>query len=211
MTVKVLAFLGSPRRGGNTERLLDSALKGAQSEGADIEKIYVHSKNILPCGEIFDCLENAGKCPIEDDMVEIYDKIKETDILIVATPVMTLGIPAKLKALMDRCQIFWAKKYILHDSYISPEKKKHRKGLFISIAGLKWSKVFQGVTMTITAFFDIIDMEYTANLLYNNMDNIGKIENHPSAMKDAYDKGAELVRLVKQVDEFRKKGEKVCL
>ena len=43
--------------------------------------------------------------------------------------------------------------------------------------------------MTITAFFDIIDMEYTANLLYNNMDQIGKIENHPTAMKDAYEKG----------------------
>lgn len=197
MTFKVLALLGSPRRGGNTERLLDSALNGAQSEGADIEKIYVHSKKILPCGEIFDCID-TGKCPIQDDMVEIYDKIKETDILIVATPVMTLGIPAKLKALMDRCQIFLAKKYILHDSYISPEKKKRRKGMFISIAGLKWSKVFQGATMTITAFFDIIDMEYTANLLYNNMDQIGKIENHPSAMKNAYEKCAEMVRLVKQ-------------
>jgi len=99
MTVKVLALLGSPKRGGNTDRLLDSALKGAQSEGADIEKIYVQSKNIQPCGEIFDCIEQGGTCPIQDDMVEIYEKIKETDILMVATPVMSLGIPAKLKVL----------------------------------------------------------------------------------------------------------------
>ncbi|MFQ6071472.1 MAG: flavodoxin family protein [Methanosarcinales archaeon] len=46
ITVKVLAFLGSPRRGGNTELLLDSVLNGAQSEGVDVEKIYVHSKNL---------------------------------------------------------------------------------------------------------------------------------------------------------------------
>lgn len=194
--VKVLALLGSPKRGGNTERLLDEVLRGAKSEGADIEKIRVHAKDIQPCGELFDCIE-TGICPIRDDMVDIYEKLKETDILIVATPVMTLGIPARLKALMDRCQTFWAKKYILKDPFISPEKKKRRKGLFLSIAGLNWSKVFMGATQTVTAFFDIIDVEFAANLLYNNMDQLKRIENHPTAMKEAYEKGVELVRMIK--------------
>ncbi|MFQ6050919.1 MAG: flavodoxin family protein [Candidatus Hydrothermarchaeota archaeon] len=197
MKIKVLALVGSPRKGGNTDRLLDRAIEGAKSEGAKVEKIYVAFKNIEPCGEIFDCIE-TGECPIKDDMNEIYEKIKEADSIFLATPVMTLGIPAKMKALMDRCQVFWAKKYVLKDSFISPEKKRRRKGLFISVAGMDYDKVFMGATMTVTAFFDIIDMEFTDTLLYNNMDKLGKIENHPTAMKDAYEKGKEIIRLIKK-------------
>jgi multimeric flavodoxin WrbA len=200
MSVKVLALLGSPRENGNTGKLLKEVLKGAREEGGKVEEIHITAKNIQPCGEIFDCIENNGVCPIKDDMVEIYEKLKQADVVIVATPIMTLGIPAKLKALMDRCQTFWVRKYMLKDSFISPEKKKRRKGLFICTAGLSWSKVFQGAIMSMTAFFEIIDVEYTANLLYNKMDKLGGIENHPTAFSEAYQAGGDIVRAVKAVE-----------
>jgi multimeric flavodoxin WrbA len=201
MSVKVLALLGSPRREGNTAKLLREVLKGVEEEGGEIEEIPVTARNIQPCGEIFDCIENNGVCPIQDDMVEIYEKLKETNVVIVATPIMNLGIPAKLKALMDRCQTFWVRKYVMKNSFISPEKKKRRKGLFVCTAGLNWSKVFQGAIMNMTAFFDIIDVEYTANLLYNNMDKLGGIENHPTAFSEARQAGRAIVRAVKETDK----------
>jgi len=65
--VKVLGLFGSPRKGGNTELLLDEALKGAAAEGATVEGIHLSDCRIAPCRECLGCFK-AGACVITDEM-----------------------------------------------------------------------------------------------------------------------------------------------
>ena len=71
--MKVLGIFGSPRRGGNTELLLEEALKGAESAGAEVEHLYLSDFTITPCKECHGC-DNTGNCIVLDDMGKIYPK-----------------------------------------------------------------------------------------------------------------------------------------
>jgi len=73
--VKVLGIVGSPRKGGNTDALVEEVLEGARSKGAETEKIYLDDLKIRPCDACELCSEN-GKCVIEDDFQFIFQKIK---------------------------------------------------------------------------------------------------------------------------------------
>jgi len=192
---KVIALLGSPLPDGNTARLLDEAIRGAEEAGCDVERIVAAHLDIAPCMEIFYCQENET-CEIRDEMIGIYDKFREMDGLIIATPVMTMGIPGRLKSFMDRFQVFYMAKYHRGRPFISPEQRRRRKMLFISIAGMNLPTVFEGAKMTAKAFGEIVDCPYWDEVLRNDMDTIQDIRTRPEVMEAAYRKGYELGQLL---------------
>jgi multimeric flavodoxin WrbA len=195
MPKTVIALLGSPLLEGNTARLLDEAIRGVEEEGVRVEKIEVAQMDILPCMEFFEC-KGSDICLIQDEMTEIFQKFREMDGLIVATPVMTMGVPGRLKSFIDRFQVFYMAKYHRGKSFISPEHRKKRKMLFISIAGMKIPNVFDGVRMTMQAFGEIIDCPLWAEVLQDDMDTVQDITTRPEVMEAAYQKGRELGRLL---------------
>ena len=160
MGKKVIGLLGSSLSDGNTAKLLERALKGAEDAGCKVEKIEVASLDFQACMEMLFCKDH-DTCIMDDDMQQLYPKFKEMDGLILATPVMTMGIPGKLKSMIDRFQVFFIAKYLRKNSFIVKERRAERKGLFICISGMKIPEVFVGVKRTIRAFFDIIDCQYT--------------------------------------------------
>jgi NAD(P)H-dependent FMN reductase len=191
MGKKVIGILGSPLTEGNTAQLFERALKGAQDAGCEVEKIIVVNLDFQACQEMMFCKEHET-CILDDDMQAMYPKLRETDGLIIATPVMTMGIPGKLKSFIDRFQVFFMAKYMRNKSLISNEKKKGRKGLFICISGMKVAEVFVGAKLTIKAFFDIIDCQYSDELLISDMDTIRDIRSQPALLDAAYKKGFSL-------------------
>lgn len=195
MPAKVIALLGSPILDGNTARLLGEAIRGAEEAGCEVEKLEVAHMDVLPCMEFFQCM-GSETCLIQDDMEGIFQKFREMDSLIIATPVMTMGIPGRLKSFMDRFQVFYMAKYHRGRSFISPEQRKRRKMLFISIAGMNIPNVFLGVKMTARAFGEIIDCPYWGEVLQNDMDTVQDIRTRPEVMEAAYQKGYELGRLL---------------
>ncbi len=195
MPKKVIALLGSPILDGNTARLLDEAIRGAEDAGCEVEKIEVAQMDVLPCMEFFQC-KGSETCLIEDGMAEIFQEFREMDGLIVATPVMTMGIPGRLKSFIDRFQVFFMAKYHRGQPFISPERRKKRKMLFMSIAGMDLPNVFDGVLMTAHAFGEIIDCPLWDKVLQNDMDTILDITTRPEVMEAAYRKGYELGQLL---------------
>ena len=195
MGKKIIALLGSPLTGGNTAILLAEAIRGAEEAGCEVERIEVARLDILPCMEIFYCRENET-CRIQDEMAGIYDKFREVDGLIIATPVMTMGIPGRLKSFMDRFQVFYMAKYHRGQPFVSPERRKGRGMLFISIAGMNIPNVFDGAKTTAKAFGEIIDCPYRDEVLRNDMDTIQDIRTRPEVMEAAYRKGCELGRFL---------------
>ena len=127
MGKKVIGLLGSPLSDGNTAKLLDRALKGAEDAGCTVEKIEVANLDFESCMEMFFCRDH-DTCIMDDDMQTLYPKFKEMDCLIIATPVMTMGIPGKLKSMIDRFQVFFMAKYMRKEPFISKERRAGRKG-----------------------------------------------------------------------------------
>jgi len=191
MGKKVIGLLGSPLSDGNTAKLLERALKGAEDAGCTVEKIEVASLDFQACMEMMFCKDH-DTCIMDDDMQQLYPKFKEMDSIIIATPVMTMGIPGKLKSLMDRFQVFFMAKYMRHKSFITIERRAARNGLFICISGMKIPEVFVGAKLTVRAFFDIIDCQYYDELLISDMDTIRDVTAHPDLLEAAYQKGYAL-------------------
>ena len=190
-STKVLGIFGSPRKGGNTERLLEEALKGAEKEGADVERLHIVRFHITPCTECLQCLEK-GECVIQDDMQKIYPKLLESDIIILASPIFFYGVTAWAKALVDRTQALWARKYVLKDPSLGKEGKR-RKGFLISVGGTKGQKVFDGAILTAKYFFDVLNADYAGELVFRNMDAQGDILKQPDALREAFESGRKLV------------------
>jgi len=185
--IKVLGIMGSPRIKGNTDLLLDQALKGAKDNKADIEKIIVDKLNIAGCKEYYGCLKD-GNCVIRDDMEAIYPKLLDADVIIVASPIFFYGLTAQLKALIDRSQAIWARKYVLK----FPPHKQGRKGAFIGVGATKGEQLFVGPALTIKYFFKALDVAYAGELLVRGVDNRGDIKKHPEALTEAYVLGQKL-------------------
>ncbi|MDD1723711.1 MAG: flavodoxin family protein, partial [Methanospirillum sp.] len=131
----ILALLGSPLPEGNTSKLLNKAISGAEDAGCTVTRVDVPSLDLSSCREIYFCREQAS-CIQEDDMQRIYPLIRDMDSLIVATPVMTMGIPGHLKSFIDRCQVFYCAKYERKSPLVAKEKRKTRRTLLLSISGM---------------------------------------------------------------------------
>ena len=187
--MKVLGILGSPRRGGNTELLLDEVLRGARERGGSCEKVVLRDLKITPCLEIYKCAED-GVCAIQDDMQELYGKIQHTERLIMASPIFFYTVPALTKAMIDRCQALWVRKYMLK---VPVSSVADRKGAFISVAATQGKKLFDGVRLTMKYFFDAIDVAYSDELFVRGVDQKGEVRKKPEALQAAYELGRRLV------------------
>lgn len=138
--MKVLGIAGSPRRGGNTNLLLAEVMKGAASRGAGVETIVLNDMDIAPCQHCDACRE-AGNCRQDDDMQIIYRKLADADRVVLASPIHFMSVTAQTKAMIDRCQALWVRKYKLNLSPLGDTRK--RKGLFISVGGLSKASLFK--------------------------------------------------------------------
>ncbi|MFH1663100.1 MAG: flavodoxin family protein [Chloroflexota bacterium] len=187
--MKVLGINGSPRRGGNTDLLLAEVMRGAASKGVEVKTIFLGELIIAPCQHCNDCFA-AGECKIEDDMQLIYRELAAADRLVLASPVHFMGVTAQTKAMIDRCQSLWARKYKLN---LPPlEDKRPRKGLFVSVGGRSTTNLFEPALATAKALFSSIDINYSGKLVFSGIDGKGAIKRHPDALKQAYLAGQRL-------------------
>lgn len=187
--MKVLALAGSPRRKGNTDLLLAELVRGAQSRGAEAETIIIPNLKISPCLHCDSCLK-TGVCRIKDDMAGIYDKLAEADVIVLASPVQFGGPTAPLKAMMDRCQCLWVRKYVLKVPPLSPAKK--RLGFYISTAGTRLKGMFDPSVAIAKNWFHVLNVDYAGDLLAGGVDAKGDVNKHPDLLQQAFEWGQKL-------------------
>ena len=104
--MKLTAFLGSPRAGGNTDILTEHVLQGAQDAGLETRAIALRKLEIRPCTGCDKCWRKGRPCIFDDDMGQLYDAIAGSDVLLFATPVYWYAPTAIMKAFMDRLVVF---------------------------------------------------------------------------------------------------------
>jgi multimeric flavodoxin WrbA len=188
--LRVLGIAGSPRRGGNTDLLLAEVMRGAASRGAEVKTIVLNDLNITPCQHCDACLE-AGRCQVEDDMQMVYRELEEADRLVLASPIHFMGVTAQTKAMIDRCQALWARKYILKMPPLG--NRRERKGLFVSVGGRRVSSGFEPALATVKSLFKVLDITYAGALLFPGVDEKGAINRKPDALHQAFLAGQKLL------------------
>jgi multimeric flavodoxin WrbA len=189
--MKVLGIYGSPRKGGNTDILLDEALKGAASEGAEVTSIRCCDLNLAGCVECGGC-DNTGECVVDDDMQLVYPKLLESEVIILASPMFFYGITSQAKAVIDRCQALWCKRMLEK----APESRRTYdggRGYLISVGATKGGNLFEGAQLTAKYFFDALDMSYDGGVLIKSVEGKGDVLKHPDYLKQAYEMGVAVV------------------
>jgi multimeric flavodoxin WrbA len=189
--VKVLIVLGSPRKKGNTDLLVERIAKGIANAGGSVETVRLEGRDIHPCIGCGGC-EKEGRCVILDDMQQMYDKIDHADRIVIASPIYFYSVTAQTKAFIDRCQAMWSRKYIL--SRRRPATGIEKKGYLVSVAATKGERVFESAILTVKYAFDAMDFEYGGEFVVRGVDSKGAILAMPDVLAQAEEFGRKVAR-----------------
>ncbi|MDR3539848.1 MAG: flavodoxin family protein [Desulfosporosinus sp.] len=182
MSLSILGIACSPRRDGNSTRLLLEAMATAKAAGHTPELLYLSDLKINPCQGCNAC-SAKGICVIKDDISILKEKLIQADRIILAAPIFMMGLNAQTKIIIDRMQPFWALKYLHHQTLTNPSGYE-RIGLYLGAAGLKKPDVFDCAERSIKTFFNMLDIRYAQPCLYGGIDLAGEINEHPTAFDD---------------------------
>ena len=188
--LKILGIAAGPRKGGNSDTLLQRALLGAESLGARTEEIYLSDFQITPCTECNHCFA-GGSCNVVDDFQPIIGKVLNADRIIFATPVFFMTVTAQAKLLIDRCQCLWVRHNRLHRPIVG-RSGIDRLAAVIAVGGSRSRNMFDSVRWTMQTWLDTLGMKYTAGLFVNRIDELGAVLNHREALTHATRLGRRL-------------------
>jgi len=184
--LKVVGIYGSPRKGGNTDLLLDSALKGCEERGNEVKRVYVRDLHIGGCAGCDGCAKN-GVCIIKDDMQDIYTLIDDTDVIILSSPIFFYGVTSQLKALIDRSQAMWWRTRARKGSKKEEKNTAKGRGYLIAVGATKGKNLFECAKLTARYFFDALGMSFEGGCFFPGIESIGAIKKHPESLQQAYD------------------------
>lgn len=188
--MKILGIYGSPRKGGNSDQLLDTALEGAQSAGGEISRVYARDLKMSGCIECGGC-DKTGKCVVEDDMQSVYPLLMEADVIFLASPIFFYGITAQAKALIDRSQALWNKRMLEKD----PEARKSfdsGRGYLIVVGATRGKNLFEGAQLTAKYFFDALDIRYEGGIFFRSLEKQSAVKENPETLQEALNLGRKV-------------------
>lgn len=155
--MKVLGFVGSARKNGNTDIMVEHVLKGVESCGIEVELIYLSQLYFLPCNGCEGC-RNSFRCVKKDDMQNIYDKMEQADGIVLGSPTYFYNITSITKAFIERLYC-----YDIFD--------KDNRGVWLSLNelfGIKYA-----VTVAICEQNNMEDMGYTSIVMDKSLQAVG--------------------------------------
>jgi len=116
MNKRVVIISSSLRANSNSEALADAFAEGARTAGHTVEKISLRGKSIAFCKGCLACLK-PHRCVIQDDAIEIVEKMKAADVLVFASPIYYYEMAGQLKTLLDRANPLYGSDYAFKDIY----------------------------------------------------------------------------------------------
>jgi multimeric flavodoxin WrbA len=187
MSARILCIAGSPRRNGNNDRVLAALEEGVRAAGGEIDHLVASESGVNPCRGCNACSKD-GRCIQRDPMDAVYARIDAADGFAIATPVYFATVPAVLKVLYDRCQPYWARRYVLGE----PPPEIRRPGALLIVRGGGdpfGSECAKAPTKSVLAVLGVEIVESAEALA----DRAGEIEDDPGMLAEARSIGARLV------------------
>jgi len=180
--VKIVALMGSPRKGSNTDTLLDEFIKGAKKAGKTVDKLSVYDLKIQPCVDCRTCKREPYACKIKDDMQRVYTLLSAADLIVFATPVYWWGPSAPMKLLIDRMRPFGS----------SNRKLKGKKAVLIAPSG-DAPETVQVIVQQFEKIFRLLGVNFTDKIMVQAY-NTGDIQQNQTVLKQAYELGERIQR-----------------
>jgi multimeric flavodoxin WrbA len=191
---RIIGISGSPRRGGNTDLLLDKALEGARGKRAKTKKFILNELKFSPCQECKN-IRKDGVCIVNDGLQPVYKEIEKADGIILASPIFFGSVSAQTKMMIDRFQCLWLAKNI----FKTYKSKKRKVGAFICVEASTRKDFFENASSIVKNFFATIDAVYKEELLCSGIDKKGAIKEKSECLKAAFKIG-EKVSTIKTSD-----------
>ncbi|MCW4034951.1 MAG: flavodoxin family protein [Candidatus Bathyarchaeota archaeon] len=176
LSMKVLALVGSPRKGGNTDILVNQVLEGAQTKGYTTDKLYLYDYTISLCVDCRQCKKGDRVCCLNDEMELIYSKMEEADVIVFGTPVYWYGPSAKMKMLMDRMRPF-----------VENKKVKGKRAVLVIPAAEGKGACGPTAEMFRLSFL-YLDVEFVGTVYAEAYDK-AEVSTHPKELRAAYELG----------------------
>ena len=179
--MRIVILDGSPRRGGNTDALVDSFVRGA-SDGNDIIVFRVSDMDIAPCTGCESCFRSPDHgCCRRDDMLRIYDAMSGSDVLVLASPVYFYGISSQLKKVIDRFHTPMRNDFAIRSAAI----------MLVGAADLP--NLFDPILMQYRMALEFFGLEDLGSVLVRGVRGKGDIAGSP-ALDEAYELGRAVGR-----------------
>ena len=177
--MNILILSGSPRKGGNTDLLVEAFVKGA-SQKHHVEVVSVRDYKVNPCMGCNVCFKSKDNtCVQKDDMSMIYEKMAHTDMLVIASPVYFYGLSAQLKAIIDRC----------HNPIRDTFKIKKTALLLVGAATLP--ELFDSILAQYQLCLNFFKLEDAGRVLVRGAKDKGDIKN-TDALNEAFELGQSI-------------------
>ena len=170
-------MIGSPRKGSNTDTLVDETLRSAEVGGHTCHKVYLYDVDISPCIDCRKGKKNKLVCALKDGMQELYPKMDKGDMILFGTPNYWYGPSAKMKLFIDRMR-----------PYIANGKLKGKKAAVI-IPAAEGPHACGPMIEMFRLSFDYLDMKFVGKVLAKAYER-GEVKRNPETLKEAYDLGA---------------------
>jgi multimeric flavodoxin WrbA len=182
---KILIFMGSPRRAGNSSTLAKRVAEGAEAAGAKVESFFLHEMDISPCDACEACRDKSETdCILEDDMKDLFPKLRQADAIVIASPIYWFTVSAQTKLLMDR----W---YALGGPEGHAFKGK-RFGIVLTYADT--DPFSSGAVNALRTFQDALNYVGASSIgmVYGSAWEAGEIKKNKELMEKAYALGKQL-------------------
>lgn len=177
--MNILILSGSPRKGGNTDLLVEAFVKGA-SQKHQVEVVSVHDYNVSPCMGCNACFRHEDHaCCQDDDMTAIYRKMAVADMLVIASPVYFYGLSAQLKAVIDRCH------NPVRDTF------HIRKMALLLVGAASLPELFDSILTQYRLCLGFFKLEDAGHVLVRGVKDKGDIKNS-DALQEAYQLGLNI-------------------
>lgn len=134
--MNVVGIVGSPRKGRNTDVLVQAVLDGCERRGAAVEKIYLQELSIQPCRACR--VQDGAGCTVRDGMDVVYRAFEEADGLVIGTPVYYSAVSSQIKLMIDRSYCLAGELTLPSgETVFQTAVQKQKKGLLIAVAGAR--------------------------------------------------------------------------
>ena len=151
----IVGIVGSPRKKGNTERLVSEALRVVEEKGVNTDLVRLAGKEIKPCDACLSC-KKTGECHIKDDFREIFDKMVQADGIILSSPVYFGSATPQIKALIDRAgYLSIAKGRVFENKVGGPLVVARRAGQNFTYVQLLFFFLHQGMIVPGSTYWNI--------------------------------------------------------
>ncbi len=165
--LSVMAIMASPRKTGYTAKLLGSLLREFP-KGTNIEIVNLYELNPTACNACGYC--KAGNGCSKKDLEDFFRKFETTDIIVFATPIYFMGVPAPFKALIDRFQRYYEARFRRN---MQNPIEKPRKALLIVTSGSDGEIGYEVIKHQLLQAFSVLNIKLCGATLARNTDKCG--------------------------------------